>query len=260
MAPIIAFDLYGTILSTDSIAVELAEIVGDDRVAKDLAALWRRYQLEYTWRINCMGHYRPFTTLTLASLQHAAADLDDGKGGGGLAALFTQDTEDRLMRAYNALHVFSDVPPAFRAIQQQAVQDENEAKDDGKVVEAYIFSNGTTSMITSSIANSPDLGGGSSGLGGVLRELISVDEVRVYKPDRRAYEHLLKRVGKEDEPEDVWLVSSNPFDVVGAVSAGLRAAWVDRAGKGWIDRLMFEPTLIVSGVDEAVREIMKTAE
>jgi len=57
MAPIIAFDLYGTILSTDSIAVELAEIVGDDRVAKDLAALWRRYQLEYTWRINCMGKY-----------------------------------------------------------------------------------------------------------------------------------------------------------------------------------------------------------
>lgn len=51
---IIAFDLYGTLLSTESIADELAKIYGEDK-AKSLAALWRRYQLEYTWRINSMG-------------------------------------------------------------------------------------------------------------------------------------------------------------------------------------------------------------
>lgn len=54
MTTIIAFDLYGTILSTDSIAAELTEIAGHDR-AGELASLWRRYQLEYTWRINSMG-------------------------------------------------------------------------------------------------------------------------------------------------------------------------------------------------------------
>lgn len=51
---IIAFDLYGTLLSTDSIAAELAKSVGDE-TAKTLATLWRRYQLEYTWRMNSMG-------------------------------------------------------------------------------------------------------------------------------------------------------------------------------------------------------------
>jgi 2-haloacid dehalogenase len=51
---VIAFDLYGTLLSTESIAKELAKIYGDDK-AQSLAAQWRRYQLEYTWRINSMG-------------------------------------------------------------------------------------------------------------------------------------------------------------------------------------------------------------
>lgn len=51
---VIAFDLYGTLLSTESIAKELAKIYGDDK-AESLASLWRRYQLEYTWRITTMG-------------------------------------------------------------------------------------------------------------------------------------------------------------------------------------------------------------
>ena len=51
---IIAFDLYGTLLSTSSIAKELAVHFGQEKAAS-LAALWRRYQLEYTWRLNSMS-------------------------------------------------------------------------------------------------------------------------------------------------------------------------------------------------------------
>jgi 2-haloacid dehalogenase len=57
---VIAFDLYGTLLSTDSIANELAKHFGSDKAAS-LAALWRRYQLEYTWRLNSMS-IEPFQT------------------------------------------------------------------------------------------------------------------------------------------------------------------------------------------------------
>jgi 2-haloacid dehalogenase len=53
---VIAFDLYGTLLSTESIAKELGKIYGDD-AAQGLAAQWRRYQLEYTWRANSMGQW-----------------------------------------------------------------------------------------------------------------------------------------------------------------------------------------------------------
>jgi len=47
---IIAFDLYGTLLSTESIAKELSTHFGEEK-ATSLAGLWRRYQLEYTWRL-----------------------------------------------------------------------------------------------------------------------------------------------------------------------------------------------------------------
>ncbi|AEO68057.1 uncharacterized protein THITE_2117382 [Thermothielavioides terrestris NRRL 8126] len=233
---IIAFDLYGTLLSTDSIAAELAKTVGHD-AARSLATLWRRYQLEYSWRISSMSHYRPFSAITRASLQHAAAEL-------GLA--LPEPDIERVMKAYDSLHVFPDVPPALQQL------------ENAPWVDAYVFSNGTPAALAASVRNSPDLGPHAH----VLKGLVSVDEVEVFKPDRRTYEYLLRRVGKEDAPHGVWLVSSNPFDALGAVAAGLRSAWVDRGGKGWIDRLGdvlgdMRPTLVVSGVDEAVREIQR---
>lgn len=51
---IVAFDLYGTLLNTASIAAKLSEHFGKDK-GPDLAAKWRVYQLEYTWRLNSMG-------------------------------------------------------------------------------------------------------------------------------------------------------------------------------------------------------------
>ena len=53
---VIAFDAYGTLLSTESIAQELASHFGKE-TAGTLAALWRRIQLEYTWRYNSMRGY-----------------------------------------------------------------------------------------------------------------------------------------------------------------------------------------------------------
>lgn len=51
---VVAFDAYGTLLSTESIAKQLAEHFGQDK-AKAIAATWRKYQLEYTWRLNSMS-------------------------------------------------------------------------------------------------------------------------------------------------------------------------------------------------------------
>ena len=55
---VIAFDLFGTLLSTTSIAKDLAEHFPDK--ADAIAATWRTYQLEYTWRLNSMGMFLPY--------------------------------------------------------------------------------------------------------------------------------------------------------------------------------------------------------
>ena len=51
---VLAFDLYGTLLSTGSIAEQLGNHFGQSK-AQSISTSWRRYQLEYTWRLNSMG-------------------------------------------------------------------------------------------------------------------------------------------------------------------------------------------------------------
>jgi 2-haloacid dehalogenase len=51
---LLAFDLYGTLLSTESIAKQLSEHFGQEKAAS-IAATWRKYQLEYTWRYTSMS-------------------------------------------------------------------------------------------------------------------------------------------------------------------------------------------------------------
>lgn len=51
---VVAFDLYGTLLSTASVSKALARHFGEEK-ANSIAAVWRKYQLEYTWRLNSMG-------------------------------------------------------------------------------------------------------------------------------------------------------------------------------------------------------------
>lgn len=252
---IIAFDLYGTLLSTESIAKELASHFGDEK-AQTIAALWRRYQLEYTWRMNSMSNtfstfyflahtddttalYKPFSDITNASLRHALDDSGETLSGSDI---------EKLMKAYNNLGTFPDVPPGLKSLASDSE------------IDAYVFSNGTDAMVSSSVHQSPSLSSHAS----VFKGLITVEEIGTYKPDPKVYEHLAKKVGKKTTKEDMasmWLVSGNPFDVVGAKAAGMQAAWVDRAGKGWTDRLgelaAGGPTLVVKGVEEAVEGIRK---
>jgi len=55
---LLAFDLYGTLLSTASIASALGKHYGAQQ-AESMQAVWRKYQLEYTWRLNSMSESYP---------------------------------------------------------------------------------------------------------------------------------------------------------------------------------------------------------
>jgi 2-haloacid dehalogenase len=160
-------------------------------------------------------------------------------------SLSPEDAE-KLMKAYDSLHVFPEIPKALDAVREESQ------------IDAYIFSNGTNDMVGASVKSSPDL----KPYADLFKGLVTVHGVQVFKPAMKVYEDLLSKVGKEGKAGDVWVVTANPFDAVGARVAGLQSAWIDRAGKGWVDRLgdvigNVRPTAVVSGVDEAVGEIIK---
>jgi len=86
-----------------------------------------------------------------------------------------------------------------------------------------------------------------AGLHTYLEGFVSVDEVRVYKPSPRVYRHLAARL---DRPlEQVRLISSNSFDILGAAAVGMPVAWIDRS-KGVFDTLGDPPEVAVTSLTE----------
>ena len=74
-------------------------------------------------------------------------------------------------------------------------------------------------------------------------KIVTIDDVKSYKPSRASYMHMLKTAGKLDRPYEVILISSNPFDICGARSMGMRAAWINRSPtEAWFDQLGDGPT------------------
>ena len=152
------------------------------------------------------------------------------------------------MKAYDSLSTFPDVTPALQAL----------VKESG--VTAVVFSNGTQTMVTNSVKSSPDLSPHAS----VFKGIVTVEEVKRFKPAPAVYYHLAEKVGKSKTKEamgEMWLVSGNPFDVVGARAVGMQAAWVDRAGNGWVDQLVQEPagkpTVIVKDLEQVVDAVKR---
>ncbi|KAM0344692.1 hypothetical protein ACHAPU_007287 [Fusarium lateritium] len=237
---VIAFDLYGTLLSTGSISAELAKLYGEDK-AQSIASLARRYQLESTWRANSMGVYRSFSDITRWSFRQATKEI---------GVEFTAEQEEKIMDAYNGLDTFPDVDEALKRLAESPSLD------------PYIFSNGTNAMMTSSLETSPSLSQASKVF--PREKLVSIDSLQVFKPDPRTYRYMAKTAGLESQLDKLWLVSCNPFDVVGATALGLKSAWIDREGKGWSDTLGgslgLEPTVTAATVDEAVKAILSQSE
>lgn len=138
------------------------------------------------------------------------------------------------MEAYDSLSTFPDVEPALKKLASNAS------------IECVVFSNGTKSMVSNSVKKSKDL----SPHAGLFTQVVTVDDVKKFKPAPEVYEHLAKCVDKLGHEDDMWLISGNPFDVVGARAIGLQAVWVDRAGNGWQDKQGDQPTAIVRSLEE----------
>lgn len=82
----------------------------------------------------------------------------------------------------------------------------------------------------------------------LLDKVVSADEMKTLKPDPALYAHAMRRLKHGDGA--FWLVSSNPFDIIGAKTAGLRTAWVRRNAAVMFDPWSVEPDLVVPGLDQ----------
>lgn len=212
------------------------------------------------------GIYKPFDAVTRAALNHAL-------GEAGLKSAVSGHQVDGLMEAYNRLELF---PDASKALDLVAKLTKDKSASAQSNFESCIFSNGTEAMVRASM-ESPSSASQFRDAG-LLSGIVTVEKDAVFKPARRTYDTLRGYVRERTRgrnSQDIWVLSANPFDVVGARAAGLRAAWIDRAGTGWVDSLAdlvdveknddqqnegvsgLGPNIIARCVDEAVERILK---
>ena len=78
-------------------------------------------------------------------------------------------------------------------------------------------------------------------------DIISVQNVGVFKPHPAVYRTCARILG--NEPEELMMVSSNSFDVMGARASGFKAAWVKRYELPY-EETEYEPTLTVRDFHE----------
>ena len=211
----IAFDVYGTLIDTDGVVSQLREWIGSQ--AETFSKTWRSKQLEYSFRRGLMRQYENFAVCTRQALEYCCAEYE---------VSLSSEKKDELLQSYRSLPAFADVEESLVALKAQGYL-------------LFAFSNGSEEAVEEVLQ--------TNGLRQWFEGVVSCDELKTFKPNPDVYQHFMREAG---EAKDKWLVSGNPFDVIGAVSAGMKSAWVKRSDRAVFDPWGIEPTIAVASLSE----------
>jgi len=208
------FDAYGTLFDFNSAVGKFRDLIGDR--SDQVSALWRTKQLEYTWLRSLMKRHEDFWHVTGDALDYAldAFGIADRK------------LRDGLIGAYLRLDSYPDVMEPLSHLKARGLR-------------LVVLSNGSPAMLEAAVK--------SSKMSDLIEAALSIEQVGVYKPDPRVYrlaEDVLGLQGRE-----IVFLSANAWDAVGAASAGLRVAWINRFGQRR-ERLPSQPEAEIGSMTE----------
>ncbi|MDB4292753.1 haloacid dehalogenase type II [Maribacter sp.] len=216
MKKTLAFDVYGTLIDTSGVFKTLEPIIGPE--ALSFMEVWRNKQLEYSFRRGLMHAYVDFAVVTKEALEYCCLRFNKKLPKNQIQAL---------MGSYKVLPAFDDVGAALYDLPQ-----ENYAK--------YAFSNGSADAVAGLLKNAKLLD--------LFEGVVSVERTKMFKPNPLVYRHF--NDSTHSEKGNSWLISGNPFDVMGAISYGMKAVWVKRSADAVFDPWGIEPTAVISGLEE----------
>lgn len=199
----ITFDLDDTLWAIDPVIARAEEVL-HAWFEVHWPELARRYPPPVLRALrDALAHRRPdlhhdFTALRRLSLEHAARDC-------GYDPALAKDAFEVLWKARNEVDLYPDVLPAFEALA-------------GRYALAGL-TNGNADVTL-------------CGVGHALDFCVTARETGVPKPHPHIFAEAVRRLGVS--AHEVLHVGDDPArDVEGARAAGLRTAWVNRAGTPW---------------------------
>ena len=193
----------------------LGDVFADLGLERSAADLWFAQVLREGFALAAVGGEAAFADIgrALAAVQLRAADLDPAGA-------------DRVIEAFTGLDVHPDVRTGLPALRAAGLR-------------LVTLSNGSASVARSLLER--------AGLIDQVELVLSVEDAGAWKPAARAYDHGLRRAGVD--AASVGLVAVHPWDVHGAMAAGLQGFLLTRdrvAPAPYLD----EPTLVVRDLDE----------
>ena len=207
------FDAYGTLFDVNSAAAKCKEKLGDKW--ENFANAWRTTQLEYTWLRSLMKKHKNFWQITGDSLDHAMATFNIDK-----------NMRKELLNLYKGLSPYPEVKECLEALKS-------------KKIKIAILSNGTPDLLKGLVEN--------NNIQSYFDNIISVEDVKIYKPDPKVYEMPIKKYNCK--PENICFLSSNTWDVSGGGVFGYNAVWVNRFNKIF-DKLGYNPQYIINNLNQ----------
>jgi len=215
----VTFDSYSTIVDVEAAETALADRVEDPQ---PVSRLWRARSLEYTFVADALDAYEPFYAINRYALQYAleAHGVD-----------LSEDEREEILSVYHRLDVFEDVREGLDRLYDAGY-------------DLWVVSNGNGEMLDSMVEG--------AGIGGLVEDTVSADEIRTFEPAAELYRHAAGRTGT---PVDrIAHVSAGWFDVMGATHAGAQGVWVNRSGGPW-EPFGPDPDLTVESVLELADEL-----
>ncbi len=209
----VVFDAYGTLFDVNSAAERCKNKIGSKWEA--FANFWRTTQLEYTWLRTLMEKHKNFWEITEDSLDKSMKVFDIDKS-----------LKKDLLNLYKILSPYPEVKTVL----------ENLKKKDLKIA---ILSNGTPDLLNELVA--------SNELNNLFDDLFSIEEVKVYKPDKRVYEIPIKKYNIK--ANEISFLSANTWDVSGGGNYGYNSIWVNRNNSEF-DNLDFQPKTKINNLTQ----------
>jgi 2-haloacid dehalogenase len=188
-----AFDAYGTLFDVHAAVSRHADSIGPQAAA--LSETWRVKQLEYAWVLSLAGRYETFWRLTELALDYALERH----------AIAMPGLRSRLLDVYRSIPPFADARPALVRLRTLGCR-------------VAILTNADRAMIAAAVD--------AAGLGDVLDDVVSIEDVGRYKTHPEAYSLGCRRLASI--PERTAFVSSNGWDVAGGGAFGLQTIRIRR--------------------------------
>jgi 2-haloacid dehalogenase len=159
---------------------------------------WFERLLHTALALTITGDYRSFDELAASTLKTA------------LARSKSRANPDAILAELAKLPAYPDAKPAFARL------------DDTGATVAVLTNGGEEA--TRRLLD-------AAGLEERVTEIVSANDVELYKPHPAVYRHAEERIGLD--PKRITLISAHAWDVSGAKQAGWDAIWIERLEREW---------------------------